>query len=336
MTSESKNKGKAHNKEYHIYYGIPHCHTAASTGKGTVKDAVEYAKSNGMDFIILSDHSAYLNKAGAEHKTIWEHQKEEIKRYRHHHKGILPVLGFEYKLFQKLDVNIITDRACINSRLSIEEFKKWLKKYNGIGIINHPGESIKKIKSSLELNQFITCIETGNGRFPSRYQRYYKSYFSLLDLGWKLAAVNGQDNHRRDWGDSDNVTAIISKRLSYDSLIRAFLERRTYSTESRTLKIQFMINNSIMGDILRVSKNQILTFRISAEDETNCIKSIRIYSNNGILIKDTENFAEGKAELNFTAESPCENSWYVVNVIMQDNREAITSPIFIEPVELSE
>ncbi|MDP4089057.1 MAG: CehA/McbA family metallohydrolase [Bacillota bacterium] len=329
MSSNHKKKPRSESEDYRIYYGIPHCHTAASTGKGTVKEAIEHCRGNGLDYIIISDHYTYMNKSSKNHKTVWGDHKDDVSWYRHHHKDFLPILGFEYKLFQNLDINIISVRKCIDHRLTIDEFRKWLKNNNAIGIINHPGESINRIKNNLELNEFIHCIETGNGSYPGKYHRYYKNYFHLLDLGWKLAAVNGQDNHRKNWGDSDNVTAVITRKLNEDSLKKAFLQRNTYSTESRTLKVKFSINGQIMGSIIKIKGQESLNFSIAAEDLFHPIQKIKVFSNKGMVIRESQNLDMPKTELFFSIDSGTAN-WFVVNLLMENNREAITSPIFIE------
>ena len=42
------------------YYGIPHCHTAYSTGRGTPLDAFEYGKENDLDFMFITDYNSFF------------------------------------------------------------------------------------------------------------------------------------------------------------------------------------------------------------------------------------------------------------------------------------
>lgn len=55
-------KSKKKNKILKCFYGIPHCHTAFSTGRGTPNDAYEYGKNTEIDFMIITDHNSYLSK----------------------------------------------------------------------------------------------------------------------------------------------------------------------------------------------------------------------------------------------------------------------------------
>ncbi len=45
-----------------FYYGIPHAHCGFSTGYGTPVEAFNYARHNGLNFLILTDHNNYLTK----------------------------------------------------------------------------------------------------------------------------------------------------------------------------------------------------------------------------------------------------------------------------------
>ncbi|CCQ98435.1 hypothetical protein CULT_880008 [[Clostridium] ultunense Esp] len=46
--------------QYHYYFGIPHSHTAFSDGKGTPADAYRHAYEKGLDFLVVTDHSNWL------------------------------------------------------------------------------------------------------------------------------------------------------------------------------------------------------------------------------------------------------------------------------------
>ncbi len=44
------------------YYGIPHCHTEFSTGKGSPMEAYEYAYRDRLNFLFITDHNSHLSK----------------------------------------------------------------------------------------------------------------------------------------------------------------------------------------------------------------------------------------------------------------------------------
>lgn len=317
---------------YKVFYGIPHCHTSISTGRGSVKDATEHAMKNNLDYLIITDHIMYLNKRCKKDISCWQYQKDQVNKCKKKFKKFLILIGFEYKLNHKLDINIIGTKEFLSDKKSIKDASKWIKEYKGIGIINHPGSSIDRIKNNLNLNKAIRGIEVGNGSPPYKYKRYYSQYFKLLDLGWKLAAINGQDNHRKNWGDSDNVTAVFSKKLTRKSLLEAFDKGRTYSTESKTLKIYFTINQAIIGDTIKDSNCEKLNFKIVSSDNKNLVKSIRVISNRGLIVNEnTARIPTNTLSLTFSMDSPNVYTWFVANIILQNDVEAITSPIYIDP-----
>lgn len=331
MSSKKKKIRNNLYDDYKIVYGIPHCHTSISTGRGSAKEAVEHAIKNKLHYLIITDHYIYLNKNYKKDKSYWQFQRDQVNKFRRKYKKILSFTGFEYKLYPKLDINIIGTRDCVSEKMSPKDISTWIRENKGIGIINHPGSYVDKIKQKLNLNKVIRCIEVGNGSPPHKYRRYYNQYFKFLDLGWKLAAINGQDNHRKNWGDTDNVTAVLLKKLNTNSLLEAYAKGRTYSTESKSLKIFFSINQAIMGDTLSVNNCNNLNFKIIASDDKYLVKSIKIITNANFIVREkVSEVPTHSLNLNFSLECPNVNAWYVVNVLLDNNNEALTSPIYIE------
>ena len=193
--------------------------------------------------------------------------------------------------------------------------------------INHPHRSITLLDYNEYLNKLITSIEVGNGTYPNKYIRYDKYFYTLLDKGWKLGAINGQDNHRMNFGDSENLTVIIAQELSKASLIKAFRERRTFSTESRSLKMFFKINDYFMGDEITKPLKRFIIF---AEDLKRKIFSIEILSNGGKTIKKLSDINLNSIKYIYEQEVNEKENWYVIKINEEGNRIAISSPIFIK------
>lgn len=315
-----------------FYYGIPHSHTAFSTGQGTPIDAFEHARHNGLDFLVISDHNNYLIKKvrikGSEF-TKWDASKLISIKYNKKHENFLPVIGFESKTSSFGDMNIINPNNFFTGNVSnIQLLILWmLNNPNSFVTINHPHKQIQHLDYNPILNRIITSIEVGNGSYPNHYVRYEKYYYYMLDCGWKLGAINSQDNHRINFGDSENLTCFISSSLNYSSFINAFRKRRTYSTESRTLKMYFTINNYFMGDILSKNEEE-LTFNIYASDINRKIIEIHIISNGGKVIKRINDLTLNKIKYIYKHIPEANEKWYVIKIILENNKMAISSPIF--------
>lgn len=315
-----------------FYYGIPHSHCNFSTGYGSPVEAFDYARHSGLDFLILTDHNNYLVKnievKGTE-LSRWDTSQHLASRYNKKHENFLAVIGFESRTEPFGDINIINSNIFFTGTVNnLQLLTLWmLNNPNAFISINHPHKIIKQLEYNSILNKLITSIEVGNGSFPNKYTRYEKYYYHLLDLGWKLGAINGQDNHKMNFGDTENLTCIIAEELTTLSLVNSFRNRHTYSTESRSLIMYFTINNNFMGDIILLNNNE-LQFSIFAHDPINKILEIDIISTSGTIIKKISDLNLHKIKYLYNHE-PHENElWYIIKVTSENNRIAISSPIF--------
>lgn len=317
------------NKDYKFYYGIPHCHTSNSTGKGSIKDAVKCAKSYNLDFIIITDHINYLrNKDNAK----WHSIKKKIRSYSKKNHRFLILYGYEISVNHIGHINVINASELIEKKkVNLRKLFQYLKNSkNTVGAFNHPDRSIKRCEYNCEYNKLIRLIEVGNGTKFSKYKRYEDCYYNLLDNGWKLGAINSQDNHKTDWGKSDNLTVVISKSLKKKYIISALRDRRTYSTESRTLKLIVKANNEWMGSSINIIKGEKIHFHIEAYDKEKEIKFIQIISNKGVVCNQKNFNNANNAVWNLDLCWSTENTWYVVKVMHSDGRIALSSPVFVE------
>ena len=317
-----------------FYFGIPHAHCAFSTGLGTPIEAFDYARHNGLDFLILTDHNNYLTKSvrvKGEEFSKWDASQHIASRYNKKHENFLSMIGFESKTNLLGDINIINSNIFFTGTVNnIQLLVLWmLNNPNAFISINHPHSSIEHLEFNPILNRLITSIEVGNGSAPNKYQRYEKYYYKLLDKGWKLGAINSQDNHRLNFGDDENSTCVIANSLNISSIIQAFRNRHTYSTESRSLTMYFTINEVFMGNSISLHDDE-LNFLIFAKDINNKISEIQIISNYGTVIKKIANLNLNRVRYLYKHEPERNESWYVIKVILENSKIAISSPIFIE------
>ena len=318
--------------ELKFYYGIPHAHCGFSTGRGTPIEAFDYARHAGLDFLILTDHNNYLTKTinlkGTE-LSKWDTAKYLATRYNKKHENFLALIGFESKTNPFGDINIVNSNRFFTGTVNnMQLLILWmLNNPTAFVSINHPHKVIEHLEYNPILNKLITSIEVGNGSSPNKYLRYEKYYYYLLDNGWKLGAINGQDNHKLNFGDDENLTCIISDELTITSLVDAFRNRRTYSTESKTLMMYFTINDNLMGDIIPLDNNDF-QFSIFAHDPIHKILEIDIISVGGIIIKKISNLDLHKVKYLYNHEPLKNEHWYIIKIILDNNKIAISSPIF--------
>ncbi|WP_027633857.1 CehA/McbA family metallohydrolase [Clostridium hydrogeniformans] len=314
-----------------IYYGIPHCHSSFSTGEGKPYDIFDYGRRKGLDFIIITDHNNYLCEevtTKSSKTPKWGNLLKYCEKYNKKHKNFLGLCGFEAKLGSYGHINVINNKTFFKGTVKrIENLLVWLWFNPSILSINHPHSSMESLSFNPTLNEYITLIEVGNGT-GSKYSRFEKRYYRFLDKGWKLGAINSQDNHKMNFGDYNNLTAVVSETLSTENLMEAFKNRKTYSTESPSLKLKFTIDDIFMGDTLTL-KDKEIKFNIRATDSENPIEKLYIISSKGKIIKEIS--FPGLNKINYLVKHNVDilENWYVIKIVQENNKIAISSPIFI-------
>jgi hypothetical protein len=333
-TLNHKNRSK-NASLFKLFYGVLHSHTSFSTGKGTPRDAYTHAKKQKLNFLAVTDHLAYLHqifKENNKNNTLWIKTLSTAKFLNKKHKSFASLVGFECKVKSVGHLNIYNSNELPPKNFSsITDLISWLKHNDkSVVCINHPHNQVKKLLKYPDLKQYISLMEVGNGSWPNKYERYYPIYFSFLDNGWQLGAVIGQDNHKDNWGEDEKLSVVISENLSTRAIMDALYHRRTFASESRSLKLDFKINDTIMGEILNCVPNETLYINIEAEDPKIPIKQISLITNKGLCLKKLQLSDQYKADVNFSYESNIEESWYAVMIEQQGNRLSLSSPIFIK------
>ncbi|GIM29522.1 hypothetical protein CPJCM30710_21880 [Clostridium polyendosporum] len=326
---------------YNFYYGIPHAHTSYSDGFQTPTDAFLYARDKGLDFLIVTEHSRHLTSSTLNFdKTInisgsknpkWDMLRLEADYINSKYIDFIAMAGFELSTDFSDHINILNSNEIIGKKCkSTADLYRWLTlNKDCILSFNHPFRINKILNYCPNLNKYINLFEIGHGAPPRPYTRCLDLFYKALDKGWHLGAINGQDNHINNWGDYDNVTCVICKTLNHNSIIEALRSRRVYSTESRSLKLTYKINDHWMGSIIKVKANSPLNFYILAEDRINNIKNLQIISSKGQILDQLNSNNTSTIDWQVTLISNASN-WYLIKVTHCNDKISVSSPIFIE------
>ncbi|MEK7146694.1 MAG: CehA/McbA family metallohydrolase [Patescibacteria group bacterium] len=175
---------------YHDLKGVIHIHTEIShDSKGKIKEIVEAAKRNKLDFVILTDHND---------PKIFTEQPQGIK------DGILFIRGSEI-IKDKTDILAIAPKNFINkSELTWNEITAELRRQNALIIIAHPDYLYPDFEISdydaLEVYDIFDDVLTEKfWRLPKHlwniiccYERYPEEIF-LQILDWPKNALERWD-----------------------------------------------------------------------------------------------------------------------------------------------
>lgn len=330
-----KNKNYLYTEDLIFLYGIPHCHSNFSTGEGSVIDILNLAYKNALDFIFITDHNDNLNKElnSIDSSNKWQSLTKTVRRFSKHN-NFIAIAGFEAKSSDLGHFNIINTKTYFKGVVNnFNDMLIWMLKENiesSFISINHPHKYIENIPLNEVSNSYIRTVEVGNGLYNSKYTNHENFYYKLLDMGWHIAPINGQDNHKLNIGKEENLTCAITKSFDKASLLTAFRKLQVFSTESKTLKLYFTINSVFMGSDLLIDENEELNFFISIDDPVRKISKVEILTNNKVISKSFNSIDLHSVKILFNKKSSLNEKWYVIRIILVDKRIAISAPIFIE------
>ncbi|MEQ8153803.1 MAG: histidinol phosphatase [Clostridiaceae bacterium] len=306
-----------------FYYGITSCLSNISDNKNSLAETLEHRYKNNLDFIFITEHNSLL-KAEVKYKSAriskWAYFITTIKKYSKKHLRPIAVIGFESKTHKWGNLNILNSKNYFDGEVkNLSLLLLWmLVNEDGMIFIDHSHKPSAVMPYNPLLNKFIISVKV-------RRSHYFKYYYELLDAGWKLGVVSSQDDSQ----DSENHTCIISNKLNKNSLFESFRKRRTYSTESKTLKAYFTINGYFMGDIINKGDFQTVDIFIFLQDFKYKINKFEIIANNGQILKVSGNVNLYK--IKYFVKIPFTRSitWLLVKIYQDNNKIALTSPIFL-------
>ncbi|GAA0181104.1 hypothetical protein SH2C18_36840 [Clostridium sediminicola] len=328
-------------KEYNFYYGNPHSHTGYSDGKETPTEAFEYARDKELDFLMISDHVGKLLKNNTSYDNSislhgckypkWAMTKLEADRINSKYDDFVAIVGFELSTVFWGHMNFFDCNELVNKKkFMIEDMSQWINTHQDLLlVVNHPFKTVGTLKCESPFNKCILLYEYGNGSPPRPYIRSEDLYYKVLDDGWTFGAINGQDNHQATWGDADNLTGVIAENLTKKDIVEAMRMRRVFSTESRTLRLLFKLDEYFMGSIINVRVGESLNVEVHIEDLVVNIEKVQLISNGGVVINEHIIESTGVFEWNTNITVTEDNTWYLVKAIMNDDKIGISSPIFL-------
>lgn len=323
-------------KEYNYFLGIPHSHTAISTGEGSCEEAYRHSMGKGCDYLIITDHLSRIAKS-QKPEELWGSVKSSASGFERRHRNFKALQGFEvsvkdtghFSLFNIKELPIEMSR-----KVNIEKLEKLKDMYpDALISLNHPEEKVICSCKRKDIIRRIDFVEVGNGLYPDRYKRTEELYFKLLDRDIHAGVLNGQDNHGADWGDYENITVILSRKKVSHGIMEGLKRKRTYSTESASMKMIFKADSYLMGEDISLSEDDILHLSAAVQDSIHPVKKLQFITNGGVIIKETEASEEDCLSAEVNVKPPDGNTWYTVRAISEDGRHSIASPVFVHKNE---
>ncbi|MFN3692140.1 MAG: CehA/McbA family metallohydrolase [Fervidobacterium sp.] len=323
---------KTFSEQFKIFYGNLHSHTSYSDGRGTPEEAYQHA-SNFGDFLAVTDHCYFLKiPINGQQKTFLTQKSARESTLNGRFVGLQ---GFEWTAGSgHINVYETIEFISRDEKGDLKDFYEWIVKAEKLAQFNHPGMTFGNFQDFWfipEADKYVNLIEIGNGNSRSNdtiSEEMYKNYLLALNRGWHVSPTANQDNHKQNWiSANESRTGVLSKSLTYEDLMEALWNRRTFASEDSNVKLYFYGNEQIMGSIL-YNATQV-NLKIIYEDRNDPIKKLQVVSQSGNFnIKDVEGL--DAFEITQTVLVPDGYEWYFLRIVQVDGDEIITSPIWVE------
>jgi hypothetical protein len=332
-------------QNYQIIFGDLHQHSAlswdANPGSLSPLQAFAYAQNNAdLDFLAISDHANDLNNGQL--LQGWQMLRDAAgtsTTFIFVGLASLEVGSTGTSGYGHVVVHNSPDLADDNVRYNLNTLYDFLISGNALAHFCHPGISgdasskFNNFAYEARVDSFVYGIEVLSGFNSTPYEPYY---FLVLEKGWHVGAVAGQDNHSGNYGnrvDGDgniNLTGVLLDTLSHDKLMDAFRNHRTYAFQTspaadRLFLTEFTADGHWMGEDFENADN-VVTFNVEANAQTDFL-SAQLYKNGRLFKKldlDSNNFTW------ITADSATFGSaYYLLKLVQQDTDVLWSSPIWV-------
>lgn len=279
------------NDSMNIYFGDIHNHCNLTYGHGDMRDAFEAARQQ-LDFVSVTPHAAWPDIPGKDdarlswvidyhtsaferlRKTGW---KEYVKMTNEYNKEgeFLTFLSYEYhsmKYGDHVALNYRLDAPLVEAT-SIPDLKNKLKGEKAFVTPHHMGyqegfrgynwKFFKEDKTPfVEIFSRHGLAEEDLGDFPNLHDMGPRNYEGTmlygLNKGYKFGVIGSTDQHAGYPGSyGDGLIAVVAPTNSRADIWEAMEKRHVYCVTGDKIKLDFRINNAIMGDEIKGNKRNI-------------------------------------------------------------------------------
>jgi len=170
---------------------------------------------------------------------------------------------------------------------AIIQFNHPEKKYRDRGIEYGADDFASESTWRERMSKHARLIEVLNGpgtinKVGLRPHAAQSHYLYYLNEGFKIAPTGDQDNHWKNWGSSTETrTRVIAESLTKPKILEALRNRHVYATEDRNLKVVFLVNGRLCGDIIAppaTDQELDIKFSIVDEDEPDADYEVEVFS----------------------------------------------------------
>jgi len=315
-------------QEMNIFFGDLHNHCNLTYGHGDMRDAFEAAKQQ-LDFVSVTPHAMWPDIPGKDDPRLgWviDYHVDAFKRLResgwkeyvkmtneYNKEGeFVTFLGYEIhsmKYGDHVALNYDLDAPLIEAE-SVPDLKEKLKGRKAFVTPHHMGyqEGYRgynwdffeenPITPFVEIYSRHGLAEEDLGDYPNLHDMGPRNYEGTmlygLNQGHKFGTMASTDQHAGYPGSyGDGLIAVIAPTNTRDALWDAMQNRHIYALTGDKIKLDFRINDAIMGDVTQGNKRNI-SVNVEAQD---FIDYIDIIKNGKRLTRIDGNFSNDELKI---------------------------------------
>ncbi|MEP6900108.1 MAG: CehA/McbA family metallohydrolase [Actinomycetota bacterium] len=219
---------------YTWFRGDLHTHTFYSDGNWTVKGLLDFAETNNLDFIGITDHNTCahhkeIDALAPNYKNLLVLRSEEVTTYGGHFN----VWG--------LPKNTLVDfRVMPTDRNRLQSIVDGVHRLGLIASLNHPTALCGGCSWSYGDWQMMDSVEIWNGAWDFQDENALKKWDELLQTGQHLTAIGSSDTHRPPSEPSNYATNLSAgtptshvglKKLTQTELFAAIKNGRVWISD---------------------------------------------------------------------------------------------------------
>ncbi|UCC87962.1 MAG: lamin tail domain-containing protein [Anaerolineales bacterium] len=317
------------------YWGILHTHSSYSDGAGPPMLAFAAARTHGLHFLALADHSNQLTAdewADTGAQAAVASSPGEFVALR----------GYEYTHTADGHVTVLNAGAFVSrddaAYDTLPEFYAWLASQpDALAEFNHPFAASDFYDFAYDVGSapYLALLEVGNGsELYTQYHTFEGQWMQALAAGWQVAPANNSDTENAYWGaDTAHRTGLVAPALTETDLLEALRARRAFATEDSNLALTLRSGGIWMGSV--ISNASTLTFTVDALDLDATGEPISLVLYDRTLPVSSATFAAPPVE--WTVAIPGQpGHFYWARAVQADGDVAQTAPLWTDGVPLPE
>lgn len=289
-----------------IFWGDIHNHNEIGYGKGTLERSFDIAE-NSLDFYAFTPHTWWPDLPDND-KAVKQHHLDGFKKVEENWRIIKDMVRERYCAGEFVTLlawewhSLVWGDYCMYFPVddddfryvsTLQELKNYAREHQAFIIPHHVAYS--KGWRGVDWNEFDDTYsplveifsEHGNSLESSSHMGMYSHSMGGVD-NCQTALYNLKKGHRFGFiacsddhygypaGFGHGITAIISEKLDRKSIFDAIGLRHTYAATGDRIKVDFNLNEGMMGDFVRNADSARINFSVEGRGK---LQSVEVYKN---------------------------------------------------------